>query len=107
MFDILPRFQLLKLSSIEVDKFIINKSLPYQKETLEVLGVPFDQIIEPDLEFHLQASKLIVPSLPGGNTVFPTPFSCDFLRNEFLYPYAQELRREKLRSESILAVQML
>ena len=69
MFDILPRLEILKRSGIEFDKidwFVINSfDKPYQKETLALLDVPVEKIIESDRHSHIQATELIVPSFPG------------------------------------------
>ncbi|MEM7761931.1 MAG: tetratricopeptide repeat protein, partial [Cyanobacteria bacterium P01_A01_bin.40] len=52
MFDILPRLELLRRSEIklkEIDWFVVNSlGKPYQKETLSLLGIPQDKIIESD-----------------------------------------------------------
>jgi capsular polysaccharide biosynthesis protein len=86
MFDLLPRAHLLTKSNVicEVDKFVIN-SLEYsfQRETLEVLGISQQILIEADDSLHLQATKLIVPSLPGISGSV-TRWACDFLRETFL-----------------------
>ena len=69
MFDIIPRLELLKQSGIEfeeIDWFVINSfDKPYQKETLELLGVPVEKIIESDRHSYIQATEAIVPSFPG------------------------------------------
>ena len=69
MFDIIPRLELLKRSGVEfnrIDWFVINSfNKPYQKETLDLLGVPVEKIIESDRHSHIQATELIVPSFPG------------------------------------------
>ena len=69
MFDIIPRLEILKRSGIEfdrIDRFVINSfNKPYQKETLALLGVPVEKIIESDRHSHIQATELIVPSFPG------------------------------------------
>ncbi len=86
MFDILPRIDLLRQSGIEmdtVDKFLISSSLPFQKETLNALGIPESKILETSQFPHLKATKLIVPSFPGTIAWMPK-WACDFLRSEFL-----------------------
>ena len=69
MFDILPRLELLRRSDLkfkEIDWFVVNSlSKPYQQETLNLLGIDKDKIIESDRHSHIQASELIVPSFPG------------------------------------------
>ena len=86
MFDILPRIELLRQSSInfnDIDKFLISDRLPFQQETLKILDIPTTKIIDTDKHQHIQATKLIVPSFPGCVAWMPK-WACDFLRTEFL-----------------------
>ncbi|MGB3514239.1 MAG: glycosyltransferase 61 family protein [Microcoleaceae cyanobacterium] len=86
MFDILPRIELLRQSGINfknIDKFLINHQLPFQKETLKILDIPEAKIIDTEKHQHIQATKLIVPSFPGCVAWMPK-WACDFLRTEFL-----------------------
>ncbi|MEM7593606.1 MAG: tetratricopeptide repeat protein [Cyanobacteria bacterium P01_A01_bin.83] len=87
MFDILPRLELLRLSEIElkdIDWFVVNSlSKPFQKETLSLLGIPPEKIIESDRQTHLQATELIVPSFPG-YLDWVSPGTIKFLRQSFM-----------------------
>jgi FkbM family methyltransferase len=99
MLDLLPRIGLLQLSGIElgsIDKFLINGyRSPFQKETLEVLGIPVNKIIETKNHAHIKANKLVVPSYPGFQC-FPTKWACDFLRSKFL-PLALPSKSRQLK----------
>lgn len=80
MFDVLPRIHLLNLSGIEVDKYIVPHPLAlFQYETLSILGVNRDRLIEVDSHFHLQASRLVVPALP-----YEAQWACEFVRESML-----------------------
>ncbi len=87
MFDIVPRLELLRRSEIklkEIDWFVVNSlSKPFQKETLNLLGIPADKIIESDRHSHIQAEELIVPSFPGYLDWIPEG-TIRFLRQTFL-----------------------
>lgn len=87
MFDLLPRIHLLRSSGISlesIDNFIINKvHLPFQKETLAILGIPPEKIIESSDRFHLKAKQLVLPSLPSEPAQIPE-WVCEFIRKEFL-----------------------
>jgi tetratricopeptide (TPR) repeat protein/capsular polysaccharide biosynthesis protein len=87
MFDILPRLELLRRSEVkfkEIDWFVVNSlSKPYQQETLNLLGIAQDKIIESDRHSHIQASELIVPSFPGYLDWVPEG-TIKFLRETFL-----------------------
>jgi Tfp pilus assembly protein PilF len=66
--DILPRWQLLRFSGIDlsqIDWFVVNSiQQPFQRETIQELGFPESKIIESDRYPHLQAKELVVPSFP-------------------------------------------
>ncbi len=87
MFDVLPRIHLLKCAGVDkdcVDKFCVNGlDYPFQRETLAVLGIPEEKIIESCKFPHIKAKKLVVPSLPGNTGHMPN-WACEFLKKEFL-----------------------
>ncbi|GGG83343.1 glycosyltransferase family 61 protein [Paenibacillus radicis (ex Gao et al. 2016)] len=65
-FDILPRFHLLEESGIPIDHYVIGKlHYPFQYESLRMLGIPMDKLIEVEqLDFHMVADVLIAPAVP-------------------------------------------
>lgn len=87
MFDFLPRFGLLEVSGLDLDKidyFLLNfYPFDFYKETLEILGVPPKKILTIQKYPHVKAKSLIVPSLPGV-ICFPTKWSVEFLRRKFM-----------------------
>ncbi|MDJ0554114.1 MAG: tetratricopeptide repeat protein [Microcoleaceae cyanobacterium MO_207.B10] len=87
MVDILPRLEILKIHGIdlaEIDRFLVNSyQQPFQRETLKILGVPEEKIIESDRHPHIQAEKLIVPSFPGYLGWLPS-WALEFHRRVFL-----------------------
>ncbi len=88
LMDSLPRLEILKQSlpgGLEsIDKFIINQSnLSAINESLKILDIPPNKLIYADRYTHIQARKLVVPSLPG-NTGDPTAWTCEFLRGKLL-----------------------
>ena len=88
MFDVLPRIQLLKDSGFsfeEIDGLLVSNRLPFQQETLGLLGIPNEQLIDSDTGYHIQAKRLIVPSFAGTVSWMPR-WACDFLRELFLKP---------------------
>ena len=97
MFDVLPRINLLRRKKIPIDKFILNfnGSLPFQMETLSRLGIPRAAIIACHKRFHLQARKLVVPSICGYTGHMPK-WSCEFLRKEFLPPNKAKVSCKRL-----------
>lgn len=87
MFDVLPRLELLLSSGIDlddIDYFLVNSyQLPFQKETLDKLGIAAKKVLESSKYPHIKANRLIVPSLPGHTGNMPE-WSCTFLRKSFL-----------------------
>lgn len=81
MLETLARIHLIEQTNIKIDKYIINhRSLPFQLETLQALGIPENQIIVPDDNFHFKAKQLVVPSYVN----LPNAWSCKYVRELFL-----------------------
>ncbi len=88
LLDCLPRFELLRLSGVnlaEVDYFLVGDRLPFQQESLVTLGIPHSKILPLEQYLHIQATQLIVPSFPGAIAWFQ-PWVIDFLKATFLDP---------------------
>jgi Glycosyltransferase 61 len=87
MFEVLPRLSLLFSSNIGIDDidyfFLNNCKLSFQQETLAMLGIPMEKVIECNKKSHIKARQLIVPSL-SGNTFDVPAWVCNFLRSNFL-----------------------
>ncbi len=96
MVDVLPRIELLRRSGIDlnqIDGFLVNSyQLPFQRETLNLLGIPTEKILESDRHCHVQAEQLIVPSF-AGYLGWLQPWAIDFLRDTFL-PLAVEKKAD-------------
>ena len=85
MFEFLPQIELLGRSGIDIgsiDKFAVNHCcFPFQKETVSLLGIPLEKIVETyNNNNHIQACQLLVSSVIREST----KWACDFLRREFL-----------------------
>ncbi len=87
LIDVIPRFGILRQAGInleEIDWFLINgANRPFQEESLAMLGIPPEKLLDSDLHPHIQAEKLIVPSFPGHLDWVPQG-TIDFLREKFL-----------------------
>lgn len=87
MADLLPRIKLLEMAGIkleEIDYFVVNSChLPFQRETLNLLGIPTHKIIKNSQSPHIKTPNLVVPSLPG-DVGLMSPWTCQFLRESFL-----------------------
>ena len=86
MVDVLPRLELLRRSGVswqEIDWIWINSvQQPFQRETLEILGVPASKILSSDRHPYIQA-RLVVPSF-AGHLGWLEPWALRFLRDKFL-----------------------
>lgn len=82
LLDTLPRLHLLQRSRLAIDKIVIPCSAPYQQASLDMLGLSTAQIVS-ERGMHVQASSLVVPTMPGvpGN---PPRWACDYLRKSLL-----------------------
>ncbi|MDP8933026.1 MAG: tetratricopeptide repeat protein [Cyanobacteriota bacterium] len=84
MFEFLPQIELLRRSGIDIgsiDKFAINQCcFPFQRETVSLLGIPLEKIVETYKNNHIQARQLLASSVIREST----KWACDFLRREFL-----------------------
>jgi capsular polysaccharide biosynthesis protein len=99
MFDVLPRLELLRKSNLDYDRIVINRgkyfikeNCGFQNESLKLLGIPKEKLIECHPETHILAKKLIVSSMAGYSAHVPKNV-CQFLRNVFL-------DKVKIRKES-------
>ncbi|AZN40332.1 glycosyltransferase family 61 protein [Paenibacillus albus] len=89
MYDVLPRIYLLSCSRIPVDKYIVSENLqPFQYETLGMLGITADRLIYSNKQTHIEAERLIAPSIGFGQK-----WVYHFLRSEFLSQEPRPSRR--------------
>jgi hypothetical protein len=85
MFDILPRLEILRRTGVEFDKIYLNPlALPFQKETIALLGIEEKNVITAGKKQHLQPTELIVPSMPSGVSGTVPKWVITFLREKFL-----------------------
>ncbi|MDX5481505.1 MAG: glycosyltransferase family 61 protein [Hymenobacteraceae bacterium] len=90
--DVLPRLHLLQQSGLydKVDWFLVpSLRYDFQVETLDLLGIPTDKIIEGDKHPHIAADCIIASTAPRGNHTLVPKWLCDYIQSAFL-PYAEE-----------------
>ena len=102
MFDIVARISLLYQTSIDIstiDKFVVNKfQTKFHKETIKDLGIPENKIVESCNYPHIQANRLIVPSIPVNSGFRIAKWTCKSLKNIFL---SKPTSRQSLYPERI------
>jgi hypothetical protein len=95
LFQLLPRFELIKRSGIDlnsIDYFLVNsQKAPFQRESLEALGIDQRKIIESSTVPYLRASSLVVPSVPLSGGCYAL-WMREFLRSTFLGGVGTEMR---------------
>ncbi|MEO8272144.1 MAG: glycosyltransferase family 61 protein, partial [Aureliella sp.] len=62
--EVLPRLELARRAGwTDVDFYMVDCYKPFQRQTLERLGIPREKVIEPHNGLLVEADELIVPSL--------------------------------------------
>lgn len=92
MVDSLPRLHLLENAGWmdKIDWFVVPKhSLPYQKDTLRLLGINTTKIVEGHSVNHVQADTLYATTFVRNIEHIPY-WACKFLRDKFL-PASQRI----------------
>ncbi len=97
MFDVLPRLHLLQQSGLKIDNYIVDCHKVFQKQSLAFLGITPQMCIADEPDLHLQAEKLVVPSLPGGQGN-PPRWVCDFIRESILKPILENRKSSSASS---------
>ena len=88
--DVIPRLEQLELSPASVDAYYLPTNQRFQRESLEILGIPREKIICSEAHPIIQAETLLVPSFylhPYGERCghFPVPKrAVEFIRKKFL-----------------------
>ncbi|WP_077603454.1 glycosyltransferase family 61 protein [Oceanobacillus sojae] len=82
--DTLGRYHLLQLSGFKIDKYVLPPlTLPFQQETIKMLGIPEDKILQLMPGERVKADQLILPSVPF-NAGTCVKWTIEFLRSSFL-----------------------
>ncbi|MBW7467517.1 hypothetical protein ABID22_002970 [Pontibacter aydingkolensis] len=92
MVDSLPRLHLLEKAGWlnKIDWFVVpTQSLPFQKDTLRLLGINTTKIVEGHSIGHFQADTLFASTFVRNIEHIPS-WACQFLRDKFL-PTAQKI----------------
>jgi capsular polysaccharide biosynthesis protein len=80
--DELPRIGLLReaFGDLSPDAWVLDRHTGYQKQLLAMLGMEPERVVTPAAGLHLQAKRLLVPSLPNATMDAP-PESQRWLRD--------------------------
>jgi tetratricopeptide (TPR) repeat protein len=86
--DLLPKLGLISKSEIplkNIDKFLVPKYSSFHKETLDIMGIPPERILEVSQFPHIKADRLIITP----NVCHLRPSSLKFLRDNLMSPVAK------------------
>lgn len=93
MTEVLPKLAMLEAKNIHYDRLFVSTKLPFMRQTLDLLGVDSQKIIEAEDTIYIEADELIVPSAPSLSCYTPV-WIADYLKNKFL-PLAEQAVTEK------------
>jgi len=95
MMDALPRIHLLKASNIPYDRILVPTHTRFQRECLDALGIESARVLPAVPRQHIEAERLIVPSMPGLTAHSPR-WACQFVRESFLKSAPQATPRRRI-----------
>jgi capsular polysaccharide biosynthesis protein len=86
---------------------------PFQRETLEAMGIDWDRVVETTSNYQVNCEELVAPSLPRGNGQIPE-WSTNFLRSTFgpegpsetsqrIYVSREDAQRRRVKNENEVA----
>lgn len=86
LIDVLPRVHLLKESGLfdQIDYFLVpTYKHDFQRDTLAMLGISKDRIIEGDKHPHITADRIIASTAPRGTDQIIPYWLCHYLKTTF------------------------
>lgn len=89
MYDVLPRLHLSEKAGHHLETIYIAAGAGYERESLELLDIPPESIVDATKYDAITTPHLIIPSI----TTTPTKWGCQFLRDRFLPKLNQRPRR--------------
>jgi hypothetical protein len=104
MLDLLPKLFIALAAGLGKATFYVGASTPFQKQTLDLLGIPLGRVIDCNEVRFLQADELIVPFL--GDAHPPNVFDaakCRLLAEVFSSRFIATTSSEKLPSRFVIS----
>jgi hypothetical protein len=83
LFDVLPRVHVAKMAGVGTAKYYVECNHKFQKESLDLLGIHPEAVIDAIQNPIIQAATLFIPSYPEATTGIP-PWACEFLKSTLL-----------------------
>lgn len=104
MLEILPKLALLKNIGSYDWICLPRMNLPFQKQTLVMMGVDLNKVIEADPTTYLEADEVIVPSFVSRSCYTPH-WVTDYLRKSFMPIDRQEITQKKFGDKIFISRQ--
>lgn len=89
MVEVLPKLAMLEENNISYDRLYVSTQLPFMRQTLSLLGVNQEKIVEARPNTYIEAQELIIPSAPSLSCYTPK-WIVEYLRNK-LIPQAEHM----------------
>lgn len=83
LLDVLPRLELLRAAGATADRYVVNRSRPFQSELLDWVGVPASGVIESSRSPHVRGDRVVAATLPDAHLRAP-PWVVAWLRRLLL-----------------------
>jgi capsular polysaccharide biosynthesis protein len=80
IYEVLLRLHLVEKGGYGQEKIFVEATLPFQKESLELMGISSDRIIPAHTYSGVKTPHLIIPSI----SEIPTPWGCQYLREKII-----------------------
>ncbi len=95
LIDAIPRLHLLERSGLPYDHLVVPMTHRFHRDALALLEIDERKVLGGPEHRHVEAGRLIVPSLPGliGNA---PAWACQYVRSRFLPKAAPGPRRRRL-----------
>lgn len=94
IFDILPRLKLALEHEADIDHIYLQHKLPFQKETLKILGIDPERIVSTEDESWISADRMIIPCHQIMTGHRHPGWLTDWLRENFL-PHEQVAKNRR------------
>jgi hypothetical protein len=87
--EVLPKLAMLVENKIYYDLLYVSTHLPFMRQTLNLVGVDLEKIVEVRSDTYIQAQELIIPSAPS-LSCYTSEWVISYLRDK-LIPKAEQI----------------
>ncbi len=96
LFDVMPRFHLLKRFSEQIELYAVPSNLtPVQMQTIEYAGIDKSRLLFLPENRKIYFERLLVPSLPGSEGAIPE-WALNYLRTDLIMSLPAPVKKRKL-----------